>query len=128
MVSVAAAWVESSARRALVRLHDRFGAPGLAVAAGVPGLAAEVDQHAAAVRDILSFGVDRPASVSPEVLLAGYARGLVDALRELGGLVAAPVDAAGWLRADWSSLRLLGVCALAASPASLSGDPALPAV
>ncbi|HEX5118639.1 MAG TPA: DUF6401 family natural product biosynthesis protein [Pseudonocardiaceae bacterium] len=69
-------WVEASAQRTLTQLHDLVGGPGLAAAAVVPGLLAAVDQHAAAVRDILVMGVSS-RGVAGGVLLAGYARGLM---------------------------------------------------
>jgi hypothetical protein len=93
----------------LSHLDDKIGAPGMAVAATVPGLAAAVDQHAAAVRDILVVGVEGPAAVGV-ILLAGYARGLLDHAREMGWPVGAP---AGWTRPDWLTTRLLAVCDLA---------------
>jgi hypothetical protein len=104
------AWAEFSARRTLAHLQDRIGRPGLAAAAGVPGLVAVVDQHAAAVRDILAYGVKPAAGV---VLLAGYARGLVDQARELGWHFGAPSRPEGWARADWVTTRLLAICELA---------------
>jgi hypothetical protein len=81
----------------------------------MPGLAAAVDQHSAAVRDILAFGVEQSAAVAGAVLLAGYARGLIDEATEQGRRLTAPADAGGWAKADWLSLRLLAVCALAAT-------------
>lgn len=110
-------WVEVSARRTLARLQGRLGAPGLAAAATLPGLAAAVDQHAAAVRDILTVGVDGPAPGEDGrvglVPLAGYARGLLDQSRELGRRSEPPATADGWRRADWLTARLLAVCDLA---------------
>ena len=107
---------EWRARRWLTTLSTRFGSDGLAVAALVPGLGAAVDQHAAAVRDILRQGAG--ATTLPErVLLAGYARGLLErcdaSVREVRR------EAAGrWTRADWLALRLLAVCALSRSTAA----------
>lgn len=113
MPSLAERWLQSAARRTLVRLHDQVGARGLVVAAAVPGLTALIDQHAAAVRDILTFGVDQPAGVAGVVLLAGYARGLLDQAAAEGKPVVVPADAPAWVGADWLCLRLLAVCALA---------------
>jgi Family of unknown function (DUF6401) len=109
------AWAELSARRTLAHLQERIGIPGLAAAAGVPGLVAVIDQHAAAVRDILSYGVDLegPATAAGVVLLAGYARGLVDQARELGWRFGAPSLSEGWATADWVTTRLLAICDLA---------------
>ena len=103
-------WAEFSARRTLEGLQDRIGRPGLAAAATVPGLTAAVDQHAAAVRDILAGGVEGSASAARVILLAGYARGLLDHAREP---VEAPVMLAGWARVNWVTTRLLAVCEMA---------------
>lgn len=103
--------VERTARRALDRLNEQLGAAGLLAAAAAPGLAAVVDQHAAAVRDIL--GVESGTAVGGTVLLAGYAQGVQDHVRERGWQLAIPSDTAGWLRASWYHVRLLAVCALA---------------
>jgi hypothetical protein len=105
--------LDRSARRVLDRLHERVGAAGLAAAVAVPGLGAVVDQHAAAVRDILTTGVQSGAAVAGTVLLAGYAQGVLDHLRDTGRSPLVPADLAGWRRADWASVRLLAVCALA---------------
>ena len=90
-----------------------MGTAGLVAAAAVPGLAAMVDQHAAAIRDILTVGVESGAAVAGVVLLAGYAQGIQDHLRERGEQLRVPHDPAGWLRADWFSMRLVAVCAMA---------------
>lgn len=105
--------LERSARRVLDRLHDQIGTAGLVAAAAIPGLGAMVDQHAAAVRDILTAGVETGAAVAGSVLLAGYAQGVLDHLRESGVPLRVPDDLVGWLRADWVSMRLLAVCELA---------------
>jgi hypothetical protein len=109
MASWAARWAEFSARRTLERLHEQLG-PGLLAAAAVPGLLAAIDQHSAAVRDIVTLGVDGSAAVAGVVLLAGYASGLVDQAKELGWRFTSPAD---WTTADWFTARLLAVCALA---------------
>jgi hypothetical protein len=101
---------EFSARRTLEGLQDRIGRPGLAAAATVPGLTAAVDQHAAAVRDILVGGVEGSATAAGVILLAGYARGLLDHAREP---VEAPAMLAGWARVNWVTTRLLAVCDMA---------------
>lgn len=106
--------LERSARRLLDKLNDQVGA-GLVAAAAVPGLAAVVDQHAAAVRDILTVGIEASAAVAGSVLLAGYAQGVLDHVRERGGQLRVPTDTAGWAKADWFSMRLVAVCALARS-------------
>jgi hypothetical protein len=104
-------WAELSAHRTLARLHDRIGGPGLAATVTVPGLSAEVDQHAAAVRDILAVGVEGPAAAA--VLLAGYARGLLDQAKDMGWRFGEPAKPAGWATVDWLTARLLAICDLA---------------
>lgn len=104
--------LERSARRVLARLHEQVGAAGLVAAATIPALGAAVDQHAAAVRDILTAGVEPGVAVAGSVLLAGYAQGVLDHLRETGVPLRAP---ATWPNADWASVRLLAVCSLAKS-------------
>jgi hypothetical protein len=119
--------LERSARRVLDRLHEQFGTAGLVAAAAIPGLGAAVDQHAAAVRDILTTGVETGAAVASTVLLAGYAQGVLDHLRESGASLHVPADMFGWLRADWASMRLLAVCSLARNPArAISSTAGLP--
>lgn len=105
--------LERSARRVLDRLNEQLGTAGLLAAAAAPGLAAAVDQHAAAVRDILTVGVESSAAVAGIVLLAGYAQGVLDHLRERGHQLTIPDDTTSWLHASWYHVRLLAVCALA---------------
>ncbi|HEX3784952.1 MAG TPA: DUF6401 family natural product biosynthesis protein [Pseudonocardiaceae bacterium] len=116
MPGFAAAVAEFSARRALAQLHDQLGTAGLAAAAVMPGLAAVIDQHSAAVRDILEFGVEGSATVAGVILLAGYARGLLDHAGESGRRPQVPRELTDWAGADWLTSRLLGVCALANRP------------
>ncbi len=115
MKDLVSSWVESSARTTLSRLHEQIGVAGLAAAAAIPGLSAIVDQHSAAVRDILVAGVEGSAAVAGAVLLAGYARGLLDEAKSKGWAFRAPVDPSGWGTSDWTTARLVGVCSLAAS-------------
>jgi uncharacterized protein DUF6401 len=99
------------AQRWLAGLMDQMGEAGLAAAAAVPALLAAVDQHAAGVRDILLLGVEGSAATAAAVLLAGYARGLLDQ----AGTDAARLRAAvgeRWQSADWLTVRVLAVCAL----------------
>ncbi len=119
-------WLELSARRKLTRLHDQYGVAGLAAAASIPGLAAVVDQHAAAVRDILAFGVEGAAALPAVVLLAGYAAGLLDHAREHDYRPELPSD---WHGADWLIVRLVAVCAHAKTLADprYRFDPLTPA-
>ncbi len=105
--------LDRSARRALDRLNEQLGTTGLLAVASAPALAAVVDQHAAAVRDILTAGVESGAAVAGVVLLAGYAQGVQDHLRERGLALPIPKDTAGWLTASWFHVRLLAVCTLA---------------
>lgn len=108
--------LERSARRVLDRLHEQLGVAGLAAAAAIPGLGAAVDQHAAAIRDILTTEPGAVgAGVAGTVLLAGYAQGVFDHLRESGRVLRVPEGPLGWPHADWVSVRLLAVCALARS-------------
>ncbi|WP_429455283.1 DUF6401 family natural product biosynthesis protein [Nocardia sp. GP40] len=71
-------------------------------------MCAALDQHAAAIRDILELGIENSAVVPVPVLLAGYARGLVE--HSGRAVLRAPHDTAGWVRAEWIQLRLAGVC------------------
>jgi hypothetical protein len=116
MSGFGSAFAEFSARRALSQLHDQLGHAGLAAAAAIPGLGAAIDQHAAAVRDIVDVGVEDSAAVAGVVVLAGYARGMLDKARELGWRRSAPNHLADWTRTDWLTARLLAVCALANRP------------
>ncbi|MEU4316077.1 DUF6401 family natural product biosynthesis protein [Nocardia sp. NPDC024068] len=103
---------EASARRFLEGMYRTHGAPAQAAAAELPGLIAELDQHAAAVRDILDLGVGTGEEVSQTVLLAGYMRGLMD---DMTTPIATPAD---WATADWLQLRLAGACLQTGHPAA----------
>lgn len=121
---------EDHAQRWLTRLMDQVGGAGLAAAASVPALLAAVDQHAAGVRDILVLGVEGSAVAAGAVLLAGYAKGLLDEAGTDAGRLRAAVDGC-WHRADWLTVRVLAVCALSRSddwrrpPATLHPAPDL---
>ncbi|MEV6236220.1 DUF6401 family natural product biosynthesis protein [Lentzea sp. NPDC051838] len=91
---------EHKARQWISELSDRIGTAGWTALAVTPALLAEVDQHAAAVRDILLFGVEGAGTVAAVVLLASYARGLLDAEPE-------------WSPTSWLGVRLMAVCRLA---------------
>jgi hypothetical protein len=114
-------YLHLSARRWLSTLHDEVGAAGLAAAAAIPGLAAAVDQHAAAVRDSTTLGLESSAAVAGVVLLASYARGVVEHGRKQGWQPAAR-DGHGWATADWITVRLVAVCALAGADGNRSAD------
>jgi hypothetical protein len=112
---------EWGARRWLARLMDQVGAAGLAAAAALPAVSAVVDQHAAAVRDILVMGVE--GSAADVVLLAGYAKGLLDQARTDAAAVGAAVGGR-WRHAEWLALRLVAVCALSRSGSWTEQPPA----
>jgi uncharacterized protein DUF6401 len=99
-----------SARRWLSRLHDTVGSAGLAAAAVLPGLSAMLDQHAAVVRDAIALE-GQATAIASAVLLASYGHGVLYHAREHGWRP--PPDADAWRAADWTSLRLTAVCALA---------------
>ncbi|WP_036494221.1 DUF6401 family natural product biosynthesis protein [Nocardia sp. BMG111209] len=105
---------EVAARRTLSRLQLSHGVPAADAAKVVPAVSATLDQHAAAIRDILDFGIENSTAVPVSVLLAGYARGLVE--HSGPEAVRAPLDVAGWAEAGWLPMRLAAVCLLA--PAS----------
>jgi len=96
-----------SAHASLAELHDTVGIGGLDAADAHPGLMAEIDQHAAGIRDSLSVDV-RPLTA---VLLAAYAEGVRDAAFTHGWRP--PVGPIDWAEGDWVLRRLLAVCVLA---------------
>jgi Family of unknown function (DUF6401) len=102
---------DHNAQRWLADLMDQLGEAGLAAAATVPALLAAVDQHAAGVRDILLLGVPGAAVAAGAVLLAGYAKGLLDQAGTDASRLRAAVGES-WDRADWLTVRVLAVCAL----------------
>src|SRR5690606_3607779 len=112
-------WRESAARQEIAALADRLGRVGAAVGTLTPGGLATVDQHAAAIRDILTFGAGGVGAVQ----LAQYAGGVQDAAREAGWTPPEPQDAGG----DWVVLRLAAVCLLASAGVAVGAelDPAL---
>ncbi|GAA1826124.1 hypothetical protein HC028_25590 [Planosporangium flavigriseum] len=96
-----------SASRELLRLLiDEVGTPGAAAMRRMPRLLAEVDQHAAEVRDALGDGRTAPSTVA----LAGYTEGLIHAAEEAGWEFPASID---WAVRDWRVVRLLAICLLA---------------
>ncbi|WP_432945642.1 DUF6401 family natural product biosynthesis protein [Kribbella sp. CA-253562] len=109
-------WKEAAARQELAALSERLAAES----AEQPGLRAVVDQHAAAVRDILTL---TPGHAGP-IELAEYARGVLDAATDLGWRLRSD-----HVVTDWVSLRLLATCSLASRPHHHSGDlAALPSL
>jgi hypothetical protein len=126
------------AHSVLTTLMESVGTAGLAAAADRPGLLAEIDQHAAAVRDSLTAA----GSAVHEAALAGYAEGVREAAGSHGwqpptadGYIgstatfsAATFSAANfstadgstvdWSAPDWVLARLVAVCALASAEAA----------
>jgi hypothetical protein len=103
----------AAARAALAELARRVGTPGLTAAATLPGLLAAIDQHAAALRDLLGDGVRPPSPIG----LAGYADGLRDMAGDLGWQLPR-TDGVQWASAPWLLVRLVAICHLAsAAPA-----------
>jgi hypothetical protein len=103
------------ARALLDEMMARVGVDGLAAALGDAGLLAQIDQHAAAVRDALHHAgrtVDAQG-------LASYARSIVAAAERMGRPVPQPghayVSGTAWLAAEWHQMRLVAVCMIAES-------------
>jgi hypothetical protein len=97
----------AAARATLADLIHRVGTHGLAAAAALPGLLAAVDQHAAALRDILTDGHRPPSAIG----LAGYVQGVRDTAEALGWH--RPIEqVVDWPSAHWLQVRLLAVCQL----------------
>ncbi|MFC6014067.1 DUF6401 family natural product biosynthesis protein [Nocardia lasii] len=103
------ALLELSALRQLRQLNIDYGLPAATAAAENPALLAELDQHAAAVRDIIEYGVEDSDRIPRSILLAGYLGGLRD------GAGTEFADAPHcWREPDWLSLRLAAICRNAA--------------
>ena len=99
---------QSAARSMLNGLMTWLGEAGLAAARTNGGLLAEIDQHAAGVRDAFGDPENGPSLVS----LAGYATGVRDALIEADWQIPSGSEV-DWSALQWPSLRLLGICSLA---------------
>ncbi|MCO6010116.1 DUF6401 family natural product biosynthesis protein [Actinoallomurus purpureus] len=83
----------------LVRqMIDEVGEDGVAAIRRMPGLAAAVDQHAAAIRDVIAASGDE---LTPRVL-RDYLEGFTDAAIERGWW---PTD-----DFDWETVRVIAVC------------------
>ena len=106
--------LHAAAQRWLRTLHTTVGRAGLSAAGAIPGLGAMLDQHAAAVRDATSIGLQASAGSVAVVLLASYGDGVYSYAREHGWRPL-PAHPAAWRGADWTSLRLAAVCSLAAA-------------
>jgi uncharacterized protein DUF6401 len=107
--------VAGSAHDLLDEMMARVGVDGLVAAQTDAGLLAQVDQHAAAVRDALTHAgraVDADG-------LAMYAKSIAAAAWRVGRPVPEPgqayVTGAAWLSAEWHLLRLVAVCMIAES-------------
>ena len=87
------------------QLIAEIGDAGIARMRRDPGLAAAVDQHSAAVRDVITASGELPFS---EILL-DYVHGFADAAIERGWWPADDVDH-GLL--DWETVRVIAVYAL----------------
>ena len=103
------------ARALLDEMMARVGVDGLAAALGDAGLLAQVDQHAAAVRNALRLA---GRAVDAEGL-AAYAKSIVAAADRMGRPVPQPgeayVSGPAWLAAEWHLMRLVAVCMIAES-------------
>ena len=103
------------ARTLLDEMMARVGVDGLAAALGDAGLLAQVDQHAAAVRDALGHA-GRAVDVEG---LAAYAKSVAAAADRMGRQVPQPghayISGSAWLAAEWHLLRLVAVCLIAES-------------
>ena len=108
-----AARIADPAHAFLDDLMARVGVDGLSAALADPGLLAQVDQHAAAVREALR-GAGRAADAAG---LAAYGRSVVAAADRMGRPVpeagAAYVSGRAWLAAEWHLVRLVAVCLIA---------------
>jgi hypothetical protein len=103
------------ARALLDEMMARVGVDGLAAALGDAGLLAQVDQHAAAVRDALG---NAGRAVDTEGL-AAYAKSIAAAADRMGRPVPQPghayLSGTAWLAAEWHLMRLVAVCMIAES-------------
>jgi hypothetical protein len=109
---ISAAAVDS-ARALLDEMMARVGVDGLVAAHTDAGLLAQVDQHAAAVRDALAHA-GRAVDAGG---LASYAKSIVAAAHRMGRPVPEPGHAyrsgIAWMAAEWHLLRLVAVCMIA---------------
>jgi hypothetical protein len=105
---------DAAARAYLDRLMALAGVDGLVAALALPGLLADVDQHAAAVRESLASAGRAVSALS----LAGYARSVL-AVHERHGRPLPDPATIDWSAPEWTVLRLVAVCALAEESCSL---------
>jgi hypothetical protein len=101
----------TDARVALDDLMAWVGVDGMVAALRVPGLLAEIDQHAAAVRDAIAASGQEVDALT----LNRYARSVVAAAARMGHPLPSPEGIAEtlWDCAGWHLLRLVAVCAVA---------------
>jgi Family of unknown function (DUF6401) len=86
--------------RVVRQMIDEVGEEGVTAMGRMPGLAADVDQHAAAIRDVIAASGEE---LTPRVL-RDYLDGFTDAAIERGWW---PGD--GF---DWETVRVIAVCSL----------------
>jgi len=113
LAPVSTAPVTDPDRALLDEMMARVGVDGLAAALGDAGLLAQVDQHAAAVRDAL-WHAGREVGAAG---LAAYAKSISAAAARMGRPVPQPGQAylsgSAWLSAEWHLMRLVAVCMIA---------------
>jgi hypothetical protein len=113
--TLAAERAADPAHALLDEMMARVGVDGLVAAHADAGLLAEIDQHAAAVRDALA---QAGREIGAEGL-ASYARSIAAAARRMGRPIPEPghayVDGSAWLTAEWHLMRLVAVCLIAES-------------
>jgi len=101
------------ARLLLDEMMARVGVDGLVAAHGDAGLLAEVDQHAAAVRESLHHAGREVGAEG----LAAYAKSIAAAAIRVGRPLPAPghgpLTGTAWLTAEWHLMRLVAVCLIA---------------
>jgi hypothetical protein len=102
----AALW---AAQLALSQLARRVATSGSVALQDCPALLADVDQHAAAVRDALTEISGRISAVG----LAAYADGVCDSAARHGWQLPAEDEVLDWSAPAWPLVRLLSVCVLA---------------
>lgn len=102
-----------SATAILDDLMARLGVDGLTYALGHTGFLAEIDQHAADIREAIRRADLRFDADS----LVSYARSILATVERMGLRMPEPGEAVApaleWTRAPWHLLRLLAVCAIA---------------
>ena len=112
---ISAASAADPARALLDEMMARVGVDGLAAALADAGLLAQIDQHAAAVRDALHHAGRRIDADG----LAAYAKSIAAAAERMGRPVPQPghayVSGSAWLAAEWHLMRLVAVCLIAES-------------